>query len=157
MTIAVTVVAFIVAAPILKASGHGQFASTIYSAFSYVCHQIPERSFHLAGHKFGVCSRCTGLYSGIALAAITYPLVRPLNRTDTPRIFWLILAAMPIAIDFSLGYFNIWHNTHLSRFVTGAILGATTVFYILPGLIEVCSMFARLGKRERRSPPPVTT
>lgn len=147
------VIGLIVAAPLARASGHPVFAATLYKTFSYVCHQIPERSFHLGGHKFGVCSRCTGLYSGFALAALVYPLTRSLKRTDTPRIVWLILAAAPLAIDFSLTYFGIWSNTHLSRFSTGALLGATAVFYIVPGLIELSSSAGRFLKRKTQPRP----
>jgi uncharacterized membrane protein len=147
--IAFGLIGLIFAAPIAQAAGHASLASAIYSGFGYVCHQIPERSFHLAGHKFGVCSRCTGLYSGFALAALVYPFVRSLKRTDTPRILWLFVAAMPLAIDFSLGYFNIWQNTHLSRFMTGALLSSVAVFYIIPGLIELSSTLAqRFGSHE---------
>jgi uncharacterized membrane protein len=138
-TIALALVAMIVAAPLAQANGHAAFASTIYKVFSFVCHQIPERSFHLAGYKFAVCSRCTGLYSGFALAALVYPLVRSLRQTETPGIVWLFLAAAPLVIDFSLGYFSIWQNNHASRFATGALLGSVAVFYILPGLIELSS------------------
>lgn len=136
-TIALALVAMIVSAPLAQANGHAAFALEIYRAFSFVCHQIPERSFHLAGYKFAVCSRCTGLYSGFALATLIYPIVRSLRRTETPRIIWLFLAAAPLAIDFSLGYFSIWQNTYASRFATGALLGSVAVFYILPGLIEL--------------------
>lgn len=139
-------VALILAAPLAQSAGHAQFASAIYTTFSYVCHQIPERSFHLAGYKFGVCSRCTGLYAGFALAALVYPLARSLNRTDTPRLIWLILAAFSIVIDFSLTYFGIWQNTYASRFVTGALLGSVAVFYIVPGLIDLS---LTLGRRRR--------
>ena len=147
--IAFGLVGLIFAAPIAQASRHTALASAIYYGFSFVCHQIPERSFHLAGHKFAVCSRCTGLYSGFALAALVYPFVRSLKRPDTPRIFWLFLAAVPLGIDFSFGYFNVWHNTHLSRFMTGALLSSVAVFYILPGLIELSSTLAeRFGSPE---------
>jgi uncharacterized membrane protein len=114
-------VALIFAAPIAQASGHTALASAIYSAFSFVCHQIPERSLHLAGHKFGVCSRCTGLYSGLALAALAVSAGAILKTNRTRRdCFGCSWRPMPLAVDFSLGYFNIWHNNHLSRFVTGA-------------------------------------
>jgi len=138
-TIALAIVAMIVAAPLAQANQHQEFAATIYKTFSFVCHQIPERSFHLAGYKFAVCSRCTGLYSGFALAVLIYPIVRSLRRVETPGIVWLFLAAVPLVIDFSLGYFSIWQNTHASRFATGALLGSVAVFYILPGLIELSS------------------
>jgi hypothetical protein len=49
----------------------------------------------------------------------------------------LILAAVPLAIDFSLGYFAIWQNTHFTRFTTGALLGGVVAFYIVPGAIDL--------------------
>jgi uncharacterized membrane protein len=141
--IALALVALIIGAPLAQASGYSAFAAPIYKAFSFVCHQIPSRSFHLAGHQFGVCSRCTGLYTGFAVAALIYPLARSLKRTDTPSRLWLMLATLPILIDFSLGYFSIWENTYLSRFLTGALLSSVAVFYIMPGLIELSSAIGR--------------
>jgi len=138
-----TIIGLIIGAPLAQASGHPVFAATIYKAFSFLCHQIPERSFHLAGHQFGVCSRCTGLYVGFAGATVVYPLVRSFKTTNTPPRFWLILAAAPLAIDFALGYFSIWQNNHLSRFITGALLGSVVVFYIIPGLVELSSSAIR--------------
>jgi uncharacterized membrane protein len=142
-TIALALVAMIIGAPVAQASGHPAFASPIYKAFSFVCHQIPARSFHLAGHQFAVCSRCTGLYAGFAVAVLVYPLARSLRRTHTPSIFWLILATLPLVIDFALGYFSIWDNTHLSRFLTGALLSSVAVFYVMPGLIDLSSAISR--------------
>jgi uncharacterized membrane protein len=148
---ALMIVGAIVAAPIAQAHGYSQFAATLYQTFSFVCHQIPARSFHLEGHQFGVCSRCTGLYSGFAIAALIYPLVRSLHRTDTPARGWLVLATMPLIIDFALGYFSIWENTQLSRFLTGALLSSVAVFYIMPGLIDLSSAIAsRLGRERAR-------
>lgn len=146
--IALTIVGWIVVAPLAQVHGHPEFAAAIYKAFSFVCHQIPERSFHLAGHQFGVCSRCTGLYAGFAVAALVYPLARSLQRTDTPSPIWLILATLPLVIDFALGYFSIWQNTHLSRFLTGALLSSVAVFYVMPGLIDLSSAIARRLGRE---------
>jgi uncharacterized membrane protein len=134
-----TLVGLILSAPLAQAYGHPSVAASIYRVFSFVCHQIPERSFHLAGHQFGVCSRCTGLYTGFAVAALAYPLIRSLKTTESPPRLWLILSAVPLIVDFSLGYFGIWQNNHLSRFTTGALLGSVAVFYIMPGLIELSS------------------
>jgi len=136
-TIAITIVGLIIAAPLAQANGHAAFAFSIYNVFHFVCHQLPERSFHLAGYQFAVCARCTGLYSGFASATLLYPLARSLERTDTPSRIWLLLAAVPLGVDFGLGYFGIWENTHLTRFVTGALLSTTAVFYIMPGLIQL--------------------
>ncbi len=133
----------IIAAPVALDQGHVGFAFGIYKFFSFVCHQIPERSFHIAGYKFAVCSRCTGLYSGFAFATLGYPLFRSLKRTDTPRVIWLLLSGVPLLVDFSLTYFGFWQNTHLTRFVTGALFGAVAAIFIVPGLVEMSSVFSR--------------
>jgi len=146
--IALAIVGLIAGAPFTQAHGHPEIASPIYKAFSFVCHQIPERSFHLSGHLFGVCSRCTGLYVGFAVAALVYPLARSLKRTDTPSRLWLILAALPLSLDFALGYFSIWQNAHLSRFSTGALLSSVALFYIMPGLVELSCAIGRHFERK---------
>jgi hypothetical protein len=55
-------------------------------------------------------------------------------------------------IDFSLGFLGIWQNTHLSRFATGALLGAVAAFFIMPGLIDL----SQTGWRQffKRDPLP---
>jgi uncharacterized membrane protein len=148
--ITLTLVALIIGAPLAQGSGQVAFASAIYKTFSFLCHQIPDRSFHLLGYKFAVCSRCTGIYSGLAIVVLIYPLVRSFDDTQTPSLVWLFLAAAPLAIDWSLGYFSIWQNNHASRFATGFLLGGAAVFYILPGLIELGSRVS-LRRSERRA------
>jgi uncharacterized membrane protein len=130
-------ISLIFAAPIAEARGHSYVAYTLYQSFGHVCHQIPERSFFIAGHKLAVCARCTGLYLGFAAALSLYPLVRSLRRTDTPQRKWLFIAAAPMAIDVALGFFGIWKNTHFSRLLTGALFGSVVVFYVMPGLAEL--------------------
>jgi uncharacterized membrane protein len=137
----------IIGAPLLLSSGHAFWGLTIFQAFSFVCHQIPERSFFIAGHPFAVCSRCTGIYAGFTIATLTYPLVRSLRQTEAPPRKWLFLAVLPLAIDFALGFFDIWANTHSSRFASGALLGAVSVFYVMPGLMEL-SLRRRAGDAE---------
>jgi uncharacterized membrane protein len=139
--------AAIAGAPLLQA-GHPAVASKIYGVFSFLCHQIPERSFHIAGRPFAVCSRCTGLYAGFALATLTYPFFHSLRKTDTPRIVWLFASALPLAIDFSLTYFGIWQNNHFTRFTTGALFGAVAAIFVLPGVIELSMSLARRIKSE---------
>ena len=131
------VMSLIIGAPLALKTGHPFWGLTIYRAFSYVCHQIPERSFFIAGHQFAVCARCTGLYAGFTVATVAYPLVRSLKQTTAPPRKWLFLAAAPLAIDFTLGFLGIWDNTHSSRFITGALLGAVSVFYVMPGLMDL--------------------
>ena len=130
-------VSLIVIAPLAAASGHGDIAGAIYRGFSVLCHQRPDRSYFIDGHKLGVCSRCTGIYFGFALTVLAYPLLRTLRTTTTPERKWLILAAVPLAIDFSLTFFGVWENTHTSRLLTGLLLGSVAVFYVMPGIVEL--------------------
>jgi uncharacterized membrane protein len=44
-------------------------ALVVYELGSIVCHQRPERSFHLASVPLPVCARCTGIYAGAAFAS----------------------------------------------------------------------------------------
>jgi uncharacterized membrane protein len=132
----------ILAAPIFKASYLETLADSIYTFFSYLCHQIPERSFHIHDAPFAVCSRCFGFYFGFLLGLIIYPLFRALDESEPLPRFWLFLAAAPMAIDWSLGFFGIWENTHFSRSVTGGILGLTCAFFIVPALAEMSRFFA---------------
>jgi uncharacterized membrane protein len=137
LAIALSIFGVIIAAPVAVASGYSAIAFNIYLPFSYLCHQIPARSFYFAQHPLAVCSRCTGIYAGFLLGVIIYPLVRSLRSTVTPERKWLFIAAIPLAVDFSVEFLGIWHNTHSSRFFTGALLGSVVVFYVLPGLIEL--------------------
>ena len=156
---AITSLALILAGSIfvapLAANNHTSLGFTIYHAFSYVCHQLPERSFHLAGHPLAVCSRCTGLYIGFAIAALSYPLMRSLTRTDPPARRWLLLAAVPMAVDVGLDVLGLWQNTHLSRATTGLLLGAVAAFFVIPGLLDLLNLDWLRRRRLRSEPPAV--
>lgn len=129
--------ALIFVAPLAARNGHGQLADGIYGAFAVLCHQLRERSYFIDEHKLAVCSRCTGLYGGFVLTLLLYPLLRSLRNAAFPDRKWLLLAAIPLAVDFSLTFFGFWENTHTSRLLTGALLGSAAVFYVMPGIIEL--------------------
>jgi len=76
----------------------------------------------------------------------------PLHRTDTPRVIWLFLSAVPLAVDFGLTYFGIWENNHFTRVTTGALFGAVAAIYVVPGLIELSETIRQRFKSE---PPAV--
>lgn len=135
--VAAGLAALIVAAPLLRAGGAEGAAAAVYRAFGMVCHQMDARSFHVEGFKLAVCARCFGLYAGALAGVAAYPLARPLGRRDMPGRAWLLAAAVPTAVDFALGFFGVWENTHLSRFLTALVLGAVTAFYIVPGVVDL--------------------
>ncbi len=77
--------------------GTAWLSAAAYTLGSLVCHQRPERSFHLAGAQLPVCARCTGLYVSGAVGVIVarwrgWPAPSARGRS------WrgpLVLAALP--------------------------------------------------------------
>jgi uncharacterized membrane protein len=139
-------VTLIFAAPLAEASGHTALGWFLYRVFAPLCHQIAERSFYVAGHPLAVCARCFGAYAGFTACLLLYPLVRSLRRTDAPRRGWLVVIALPCVVDFLINFTGLAHNTHASRALTGAWLGAGAVFFVAPGLIDAAQTW-RLKRR----------
>ncbi len=73
----------------------------IYGIGGIVCHQLPERSFHLWAAQLPVCARCTGIYAGAAVCALA-PVARAFQASEgrsaeslALRRAVLVAAAMP--------------------------------------------------------------
>src|SRR5580765_3565268 len=84
-------------------------AVAAYSVGHLICHQLPERSFHLWGAALPVCARCTGIYLGaagfalVALAATprrACPPKREARRRDARVVFLLALAPTAATLVF---------------------------------------------------------
>jgi uncharacterized membrane protein len=136
----------ILLAPFAKANGFESLSLTIYTFFGVICHQIDSRSFHVENHQFAVCARCFGVYFGLFFGFLIYPVLRKVDEIEPLPRFWLFLAMVPIGIDWSLGIFGIWENTHLSRFLTGLILGAACAIFIVPALVEIFRYLKKTNK-----------
>jgi hypothetical protein len=73
---ALTVVAVLWAAAIVAApfaASHGRLVWMPVAAYqigALICHQRPERSFHVAGTQMPVCARCFGLYAAGAAGVL---------------------------------------------------------------------------------------
>ncbi len=130
----------ILLAPVAKANDLISVSNPIYSFYSYICHQLPFRSFHMLGHQFAVCSRCFGVYFGLVLGMLAYPLFRSMEEIEPLPRFWLILATIPMAIDWSLTIFGVWENTLFTRVTTGLILGIACSVFIVPALVELSQL-----------------
>jgi uncharacterized membrane protein len=136
-------VALILLAPVAEMFGLTNISQPLYNFFSYLCHQMPSRTFHIENHAFAVCSRCFGVYSGLLLGFIGYLFFRPITETEPLPRFWLFLSLVPIGIDWMLGVFGIWENTFLSRYITGLILGIACAVFIVPALVELFGLLKR--------------
>ena len=109
------------------------FAFGIYAAGSIVCHQLPDRSFHLWGVQMPVCARCTGIYIGGAVAAIVAYATRVRLKADTTyghaRVA-LLVAALPTAATLLYEWTTGQTPANAIRALAGFPLGAAVVWAI---------------------------
>ena len=81
-----------------------------------VCHQIPERSFHLFGEPLAACHRCTGLYIGFTLGVLVWPRLPALAARLQANPRWVAVFFLPLLVDGAVVL-----NTPASRFATGLV------------------------------------
>ena len=115
----------------------GESGEAVRFAFSHVCHQIPERSLALAGGPVALCHRCLGVVGGLALGTLAAPLVPRLGVLGRVRAGRsLALAALPMAVDWTVGALGLWANTPLSRSATGALFGAVAGLFLAHAFLD---------------------
>lgn len=98
---------------------------------NYVCHRLPERSFHLKGRQFPVCARCTGFY----LSGFTYAILAmfiAFQYTLSTTILGIILL-IPFIVDGLTQFLNFRESNNTLRFLTG-ILGGIGVMILIKTL-----------------------
>lgn len=97
-----------------------------------------------AGWKVAVCERDVAIYGAILLAGLIFALLRPRLRRTLPRdgrwpkmpVWLYIVLLLPIAIDGTTQLFGMRESTPDLRFLTGALMGAATVFFAYPYVEE---------------------
>jgi uncharacterized membrane protein len=141
-------VLLLLAAPVLPAWA----GAIVYGFGSLICHQIPERSFHLAGFQLPVCARCFGIYVGASAGAAHAWRRAATSRQAFTRVPWAswriaILAACPTLLTVALEAAGAWYPSNLTRALAGAPLG------ILAGLVVVGAL-ATLHYDECAPPRP---
>jgi uncharacterized membrane protein len=87
--------------------------------FMFVCHRLTERTIHFAGEAMPLCSRCAGIFTGLAVGSLTcWPrLTLPQARIGLAAGGVLMLADV---VTQDLGLHPVWHATRLA---TGGLLG----------------------------------
>lgn len=128
-------VALLVATPLLP----GWAGAFVYGLGSFICHQIPERSFHLAGFQLPVCARCLGIYVGVAGGA-AFVWMRPgSGRAMLPisrREFqWVAaIAATPTLVTVALEVAGAWYPSNSTRALAGLPLGVLVGLVVMNAL-----------------------
>lgn len=111
---------------------------TVMLAFSGVCHQLPERSPHIAGVQLAVCDRCLGIYGALALSSFAYLAIRPWDRVVNRHAGILILSAVLVpGIDWIGGLVGLWKNTAAVRVTTGAVFGLVAGYFFTRAVVQI--------------------
>jgi uncharacterized membrane protein len=137
----------IVLAPWLASRGQTVPARFIYAVFAPLCHQIPDRCFHLNGLPLAVCGRCLGIYMGFAAGLLIYPLVRGFSRLSLPPIRLFLALTLPMAADAGGGILGLWLTPIGLRFATGFVWGIILPFYFVTGVAD----FSRTRAERRQA------
>jgi uncharacterized membrane protein len=111
------------------------FAGFVFAIGAIVCHQIPDRSFHVWGRQLPVCARCTGIYVATALAAIGLMWTRGPGRSSSSSRAWrleagaaaLVLNGLTLAYEWMTGE----PASNVVRAAAGATLGAVVAALIV--------------------------
>jgi uncharacterized membrane protein len=119
-------VAALLAAPAGLARSGSLAAVFVYEIGALVCHQRPERSFHLAGVPMPVCARCVGLYGSAAVGALiawlgSAPMIAPL--LDPRARLILIVVAAPTVLSVVAEWLTQLHPPGAVRAILGVPLG----------------------------------
>ncbi|WP_277541312.1 DUF2085 domain-containing protein [Haloarcula laminariae] len=93
-----------------------------------LCHSLPERSLCYRGRYFGLCARCTGMYtSGFLTILVTLLWELPISPQLTLLFGALLL--IPGGIDGLTQLLGNRESTNRLRILTGLLLGIGVVLF----------------------------
>ena len=147
-------VALLIAAPILPLI----LGVPLYGVGAVICHQLSERSFHLAGAQLPVCARCLGIYAGAAAVMVVFASVA---RVFTARVarrkaapYRLLMAgAAPTVVTVVLEWAGLWGTSNVTRAIAGAPLGVAAGA-LLAGAVATLHYGRCPSTRPSESNPP---
>jgi uncharacterized membrane protein len=152
-TAVVTYATLPILAPLLLAAGYSVIAGQIYSAYSLVCHQLPDHTWLLLDRPFAYCQRDTAIYSVLAVAGIAYQRRR---RWVGGLRWWMAVAlSVPIAIDGGLAVIGVRDSDPILRTITGAMFAIALAWFVYP-LIDRSLAISMTPRRRSISQPGVT-
>jgi uncharacterized membrane protein len=113
-------IALLLLAPVLPAP----VAAALYAVGSQICHQRPERSFHLFAAQLPVCGRCIGIYAGAALGSVLAVGSWWRSRlTGVSLRTLLVWGSLPTALTLIAEWSNAWGGSNGARAIAGVPLG----------------------------------
>jgi uncharacterized membrane protein len=119
-------------------------ADAIWAAYSFVCHQLPSRSYQLAGFQLAFCERDTAIYAAMAAGGLAWAHF----RRAIPKLHWSVfgLLVLPMALDGFSQLFGLRESTWQLRSLTGGLFGVACVWFGFP-LLDTSARLVRIGLR----------
>lgn len=119
----------------------GELGGVLYAIGGLVCHQRPERSFHLGMAQLPVCARCLGVYAGVAMGLVAWTVAamwRRVRWTRAAAIRALAASGLPTAITVACAWLGVGDPSNAWRaalavplgVVGGAMLGAVSTDHL---------------------------
>jgi uncharacterized membrane protein len=120
-TAAILWVAILLTSPLVSPARSPVAGGRVFGIGGLVCHQRPDRSFHVRGTQLPVCARCLGLYLSGAVGALLGWFGRPgvPRRTRTA----LFAVAAPTALTVLLEWTGVAAPSNFIRAVAALPLG----------------------------------
>lgn len=97
----------------------------------FLCHQLPERSFHFKGFQFPLCARCTGILIGMVIIA---PII---SIFTIGNIFVSLAFILLMVFDGTLQLTTKYTSNNRRRLVTGICAGYGFISLIIQLLILI--------------------
>ncbi|MFR2534449.1 MAG: DUF2085 domain-containing protein [Clostridia bacterium] len=105
------------------------------------CHQREDRSFHIKGWQFPICSRCTGILIGQIIGILLYGI----GRIRVP--FWLDFVFLSIMfIDWYIQYRQIRQSNNFRRVITGSLAGIAQISILVKSVLGIITWIFNIGR-----------
>jgi uncharacterized membrane protein len=112
--------------------------------YAPICHQKAERTLSLLGETMAVCSRCSGLYFGAALATLLAALMP--RSLWWPSRFWFFAALLPTATDAVLPWFGLPQLSLVPRHFVAWPAGMAAGWFFALGVTALASTEATFDR-----------
>ena len=84
-----------------------------------------------------VCSRCFGIYLGMMLGVLFYPLIRSFDFTRVVHRRYIMLASLSMVGDVAFLAVEAYPPLLWLKALTGMFFGFALPFYVLPALYQM--------------------
>jgi len=95
--------------------------NSIYGCGDVLCHEKAERSFFINDNQMPFCSRCTAIWTGLAIGLGFMVLYR--IELNEKFLILILIGLLPIGIDGLGQLFGFWESTNIIRLITGLLIG----------------------------------